>query len=457
MRQFSVFSDQFSIFSHASRFTRLRHLPSAIRHSSPAIHQSSIPGPDDITRVELANGITVLARANFNSPSVMVSGYLNIGGLFDPDEKLGLSDFTAAALMRGTDRRDFRSIYDALESAGASLGFTSATHTTGFGGKALSEDLPLLMGLLAEALREPSFPGQQVARLRAQLLTGLAIRSQDTREMASLAFDQMVYKDHPYSRPEDGYPETVQNISRDDLAAFHKSHYGPGGMVIAVVGAVAPEDAVQQVAEALGDWENSAQPTPPELPSVTPVAEILTQRVKVHGKIQSDIVMGVAGPPRRSPNFFAATLGNSILGQFGMMGRIGEAVRERAGLAYYAYSGVSGGLGPGPWSVAAGVNPDNVEQAIDLIRSEIRRFVTEPVTAEELSDNQSSFVGRLPLALESNAGVAAALLNLERFDLGLDYYQRYADLVKAVTVEDVLATARKYLDPDQLAVAIAGP
>ncbi|MBU1660092.1 MAG: insulinase family protein, partial [Chloroflexi bacterium] len=302
-----------------------------------------------------------------------------------------------------------------------------------------------------------SFPGQQVARLRAQLLTGLAIRSQDTPEMASLAFDQMIYKDHPYSRPEDGYPETVQNISREDLVSFHKSHYGPRGMVIAVVGAVAPGEAVRQVAEALGDWENPAQPAPPELPSVTPLLDILTQRVEIPGKIQSDIVMGVAGPPRRSSDFFAAALGNSVLGQFGMMGRIGESVRERAGLAYYAYSGVSGGLGPGPWSVAAGVNPDNIEQAIELIREEIRRFVTEPVTAEELCDSQSSFVGRLPLALESNAGVAGALLNLERYDLGLDYYQRYADLVRAVTIEDVLATAQKYLDPDKLAIAVAGP
>ena len=418
--------------------------------------RSSLPGADDITRVELSNGIIVLARPNFNSPSVTVSGYLTAGGLFDPDEKLGLADFTAASLMRGTARRDFRSIYDALESAGASLGFNSATHTTAFGGKALAEDLSLLLELLAETLREPAFPGQQVARLRAQLLTGLAIRAQDTREMASLTFDKLVYKDHPYSRPEDGYPETVQNIARDDLAAFHGTNYGPKGMVIAVVGAVASEAAVQQVAESLGDWENPRQPQSPRLPPVTPLTETITRRVEIPGKIQSDIVMGVAGPPRRSPDFFAAALGNSVLGQFGMMGRIGEVVREQAGLAYYAYSGISGGLGPGPWTVAAGVNPVNVEKAIELIQSEIRRFVTEPVSAAELSDSQSSYIGRLPLALESNAGVAGALLNLERYNLGLDYYRRYADFVNAVTVEAVLATAQKYLRPDKLAVAIAG-
>jgi len=405
----------------------------------------------------LDNGITILTRPNFNSPSVTVSGYLAVGGLFDPDDKLGLSDFTAAALMRGTTQRDFQAIYDALESAGASLGFNGATHTTGFGGKALSEDLPLLMNLLAETLREPAFPGQQVMRLRAQLMTGLAIRAQNTREMASMAFDQMVYANHPYSHPEDGYPETVQNISREDLVAFYQTHYGPRGVVIAVVGAVDPQAAVNCVQQVLGDWANPDQPEPPELPSVTPLGEQMVQQVEIPGKIQSDIVMGAAGPPRNAPDFFNAALGNSVLGQFGMMGRIGDVVREQAGLAYYAYSSMSGGLGPGPWSVSAGVNPDNVDQAIDLIQSEIRRFVTEPVTAEELSDSQSSYVGRLPLALEANAGVAGALLNLERYDLGLDYYRRYADLVNAVTVDEVLATAQKYLDPDRLAIAVAGP
>jgi zinc protease len=94
---------------------------------------------------------------------------------------------------------------------------------------------------------------------------------------------------------------------------------------------------------------------------------------------------------------------------------------------------------------------------MDLIRSEIRRFTTEPVAAEELSDSQANFIGRLPLTLESNGGVAGALLNLERYKLGLDYYRRYADLVRGVTVEQVLETASRYLHPDRLGVGIAGP
>jgi zinc protease len=140
-----------------------------------------------------------------------------------------------------------------------------------------------------------------------------------------------------------------------------------------------------------------------------------------------------------------------------MMGRIGETVREKAGLAYYAYSSLSGGMGPGPWYVSAGIDPQNIEQALELVRQEIKRFTSELVTADELADSQSNFIGRLPLSLESNSGMAAAILNLERYELGLDYYRRYSDLVGAVTSEEILGTARRHWDSDQLGVGIAGP
>jgi zinc protease len=419
--------------------------------------KQALPGPDDITRVALPNGIVVLARANFNSPSVVISGFLDVGSLFDPDEKLGLANFTAAALMRGTQGRDFQQIYDALETVGASLGIGGGTHSSSFSGRALVEDLPLLLGLLADVLRQPVFPPEQVERLRAQLLTGLAIRAQDTGAMASLTFDQIVYTGHPYSRPEDGYPETVQAIRREHLVEFQRQHYGPRGVRLAVVGGIDPARAIEQVAQAFGDWQNPSQPEPPALPEWAPLTAVESRRVVIPGKSQADMILGTAGPPRRAPDYLAASLGNNILGQFGLMGRIGEVVREQAGLAYYAGSNLSGGLGPGAWSVAAGVDPANIDRVIDLIRSEIARFVNEPVSAEELSDSQANYIGRLPLSLESNVGVVGALVNLERYALGLDYYRRYADLIGAVTRQDVLEAARHYLHPDRLGIAVAGP
>ena len=131
-------------------------------------------------------------------------------------------------------------------------------------------------------------------------------------------------------------------------------------------------------------------------------------------------------------------------------------LREQAGLAYYASSSLSGGIGPGPWLISAGVEPAKLEEAIALVISEIARFVTEPVSSEELSDSQANYIGRLPLSLESNAGVAGALLNLERYGLGLDYYQRYPALINAIHPAEVLEAARRYLDPHKLAIAYAG-
>ena len=426
-----------------------------VQHSAFSLQQS-LPGPEDITRLTLPNGISVLARANFNSPSVVIGGYLSCGSLFDTDEKLGLADFTALSLMRGTETRDFQKIFDALESAGANLSLSAGAHTAGFTGRSLSEDLPLLLGLLEDVLRRPVFPVEQIERLRAQLLTGLAQRAQDTAAMASLTFDQIVFDGHPYARPDEGWPETIRAITRADLADFHRQKYGPRGMVLVVVGAVAPKIAVEQVTKALGDWTNPAQPEPPALPPLKPLKKTVTRKVKIPGKSQADLVIGTTGPYRKDPAYIAASLGNSALGQFGLGGRIGDMVREKSGLAYYAYSSLNAGIGPGSWDVSAGVNPGNVQKARDLICKEIALFAKKGVTSEELTDSQSNFIGRLPLSLESNAGVVNALLNIERYDLGLDYYRRYPDLVRAVTIEDVLAVARKYLHPDKLAIAIAG-
>lgn len=418
---------------------------------------ASIPGADDITRVELANGIVVLARENPNSQAVTLRGYLIAGSLFDPDEKLGLADFVASALMRGTAKREFQAIYDSLESVGASFGFSGGTHTAGFGGRSLAEDLPLLLDLLNEGLRHPTFPTPQVERLRAQLLTGLALRAQDTRDMASLIFDELVYRDHPYARAEEGHPHTVGAITADDLANFHKRIYGPRGMVLAVVGGIDAEQAVDEVRAALEDWQNPEQPPMPDLPKWKLLPARVNKRHAIPGKSQSDLIIGTAGPARNELDYMAANLGNNILGHFGLMGRIGDVVREQAGLAYYAYSSLGGGSGPGPWAVAAGVNPTNEEKVTDLIFKELARFTDEPVTEEELSDSQSNFIGSMPLSLETNGGVTEALLNVERHHLGLDYYRKFPDEIKAITRDQIRDAAARYLPNDKMAVAIAGP
>lgn len=418
---------------------------------------TAMPGPDDITREILPNGITILARSNFNSPTLSIQGYFPNGSLFDPDEKLGLSYLTANSLTSGTQHHDFQGLYNEIESVGARISFSSGTLTSSLSAHSLSEDLDLVLGLLADCLRNPTFPEREFNRLKMQMLTGLAIRAQDTAAMASLLFDQIVYAGHPYERPDDGYFETVQAIERGDLEQFYRRTFGPQGLTIALVGAVDPQAAVEAVKAALGDWVNPNQEALPELPPLAPISQAARKSLAIPGKSQADIDMGCQAPERLSPDYFPLLIGNNILGEFGMMGRLGKSVREDSGLAYYVYSSLSSSLGPGAWEMVAGVNPRNVDQAIDLMTAEIQRFVAEPVSAEELADSKSLFLGRLPLMLESNGGVAVSLLNMERFDLGLDYFIRYPAKIQSVTAEEILEATRRYLDPEKLAIAVAGP
>lgn len=430
---------------------------SEVDFSLPTLDVRSLPGPDSVLRRELANGIVVLARENFASPSVVISGYLLAGSLGETRQEAGLAHLTVQALMRGTKERSFNQIFESIESIGARLSLGASTHTASLQGKALAEDLQVLLSLLSEVLRYPTFPKSQINRLKGEQLTALAIRDQDTGARAQLAFDELAYKDHPYSLPTSGYKDAIGEISTTNIRAFHRTRFGPQGMVIVVVGAVEAETAITAVEDALGKWRNPRQHAYPELPTVGKPSGLIRKAVHLPGKSQCDIVLGTPGPSRFDEDYLAASLGNSILGRFGMYGRIGDAVRDSAGLAYYAYSSVSGGSGPGPWQVVAGVNPNGVERAIDLIRTEIGKLVTKRVTKQELIDNQAHYIGRLPLQLESNEGVAGALLHVERYDLGLDYYQRFPNLVTAITRDDIIRAAKRYLDPDHLAIAIAGP
>jgi zinc protease len=173
-------------------------------------------------------------------------------------------------------------------------------------------------------------------------------------------------------------------------------------------------------------------------------------------KSQCDIYLGLPGPRRLALDYLDASLMNTILGVFGMMGRIGQTVREEQGLAYYAYSHLQGGLGPSPWIASMGVAPNNVERAIESVRREIGRIQNEPVSAGELADSQAYRTGSLPVSLETNSNLAGIIGDMAYYDLGLDYLQRYPALIQEITAERIQAAAQKYLSMDQLAVAVAG-
>jgi zinc protease len=418
----------------------------------------SLPGSNNITRVVLQNGITVLVYENFAAQSVVISGLLNAGSIFDEPARAGLAAMTAGALMRGTQNRDFNAIHETLENIGADVGIGAGGHKASFSGKSLAEDLPVLIDILNDVLRYPVFPSQQIERLRGEVVTGLQYRQHDTRYRAERAFRENLYPEtHPYHLSRGGTLQTIPALTVADLQAFHANHYGPKGLIIVVVGAVKASDAIEIIRSRMEDWQNPAQAEDATLPKLANRKDSLRVNVTIAGKTQSDIVMGGIGPSRYADDYQAASLANSILGQFGMMGRIGKIVREELGLAYYAYSRIDGGHGPGPWNVAAGVNPANVDLAVERIQDQLRRLIKEPVTDEDIDDNKAYYTGHLPLQLENNEGIASVIQNMENYNLGLDYVQKYHDMIYSLTKEHLLVAAQHYLNPDALVIAVAGP
>jgi zinc protease len=256
-----------------------------------------IPGPDDIARRELPNGLVVLARENFNAQSVVVTGLLRTGAIFDTPQTLGLADFGTEALLYGTANRSFEDIHETLEGLGADLEISAGVSSTGFGGKALAEDLGVLLDVLQDALRYPAFPADHVERLRGEYITSLQMQQHDTRYRAGEAFRALAYPtDHPYHYTPDGTLETIPALGRDLLVDYHRRTFGPRDAIVAVVGAVPAEAALDAVEAALGGWTNPDQPPRPTIPPAPPRAEVHQTSVAVPGKTQSDLVLGVPAP-----------------------------------------------------------------------------------------------------------------------------------------------------------------
>ncbi len=418
----------------------------------------TVPDASNVTRHVLPNGLVILVRENHSSPSVVVNGYLRCGALHETPAQSGLASFVATMLRRGTVSRTFAEINETLEAVGASIGVGGGRHITDFGGKSLTEDLDLMLEILADVLRQPVFPEEHIEKVRGQILTGLQERDNDTRSMASLAFRSLLYgPDHPYGRSLSGEKETILPMQRDDLLTYYQRYYGPAGGAVVLVGDVHTEQVITRIAGLLGDWTSPPTAVEGVLPAIAAHTTVERRSLPIAGKTQTDVVLGCVGPTRQNPHYYPAAVGNTILGRFGMMGRLGDNVREKQGLAYYAYSALEAGEGPGPWMAVAGVSPAMVERTIDSVLHEIERMREDLVSTEELSDSQAFMTGVLPLRLETNQGVADTLADIERFDLGLDYLNRFPDLINQVTAEQIREAARQFLALDAYMVGISGP
>ncbi len=415
------------------------------------------PNANTIQRTLFPNGIVLLTYQKTNDRTVDVEGAVWAGSADLPAEQAGLANFVASGLMRGTQTRPFDTIYAELEGVGASLGFSSGYQLSDFSAESLPEDFDLLLEIIADTLRNPSFPEQEIEKLRNEAITGLQMQQNNSASMASKQFRQKLFEDHPYGIPISGTIETVSQFQAAELSAFHSKHYAPNGMLFVVVSNLGQDLIVEKVTASFGDWQNRSYEKQMPIPGKNRPKGITTVKHPMPAKSQSDIVMGLPGPLRLNPDYNAIRMANTILGVFGMMGRLGKSVREREGLAYYVSSSLSGGWGPSPWTVRTGVAPEKVELAIELIGAEIRRMQDQPVSAEELADSKAFLTGSLPMSIETSAGIASTIFQIEFLQLGLDYLDRYKDMINSVTIDQVQAAAQTYFSAQDLVISIAGP
>lgn len=419
------------------------------------IQQRAMPGPHDITRVVLENGLVVLVRENHAAPVAVLEGALPAGSIQTSRAEAGLTSFVSSVLMRGSETYDYAALNEAIEGVGASLSVSAGDHSTDFGSTSLAEDFPTMVELLADVLRRPIFPAEHVERVRNQKLVRIQEREQDTQELAGLRFYEAIYDGHPYANPNLGYADSIAGITREALVDFHAKRFTPEGCIIVVTGDVETNSVIDLIRKRFGDWRGPhAEQSVPEVDAYLTASRLF---YPMSDKVQSDIVVGAHAVSRHHADFHALRVANTILGRFGMMGRLGEAVREEQGLAYYAYSTLDALPAAGTWYASAGVNPANVDLTVASILAEFNRLGAEPIPDEELADSQAYMTGVVPLTLETNEGVASTLLQMEWHGLGLDYLQRYNDIVYSITAKDVQRVASTYLRGEACLAVVAGP
>jgi zinc protease len=292
---------------------------------------------------------------------------------------------------------------------------------------------------------------------RGEIVTLIRQDDDNPAARAADALMHALYGDaHPYGRPLRGTLESVAAIDRAALQQFHRERFAPGAMSLAFVGDVEPQHAIDLAGAAFGDWTGTARPRP-DLSHVPELRERRVQVIPMMNKAQADIAYGFSTILRADPRYYAYWLMNNVLGQYSLGGRLGDSIREKQGMAYYAFSSLDANVVRGPLLIRAGVNPSNVERAVASIDGELVKMAAEGPTDREIQESKQYLIGSLPRNLETNAGIATFLQTAEFFGLGLDYDVRLPGLLQAVTRDEVHAAARDTLDPGRAAVAVAGP
>jgi zinc protease len=402
-----------------------------------------------------ASGAKVYFVANRGLPMVDVSVEFPAGAAFDRADRTGVAAFTNSLMRLGVKGLGEEQIEQRLADNGAILGSRFDNDRSGYTLRTLSEprwrNEPVQ--LMARILAAPEFPQDVLTRERSRLLASLKEAERLPATIAGREFQRAVFGGHPYGRR--AYEiETLDRIGRDDLAAFHRSHFVADRAVVAIMG-----DVTRAEAEAIAEQLTRDLPRgsgPAALPDPAPLAAPIERNI-AHPATQSHILVGAPGLRRSDPDFFAFLLGNHILGGGGFVSRINEEVRQKRGLAYSAYSTFAPTLSAGAFTIGLQTQRDQAGEALSVVRKTLADFIANGPTDKELAAAKQNIVGGFPMRIDSNRKIHEHLGLIGFYDLPLDYLERFVPSIERVTAAEIRTAFARRIDPARLVTVVVGP
>lgn len=408
----------------------------------------------DIQHWQTANGARVYYVPAPELPMVDIQVTFNAGSARDGDQP-GLALLTNGMLEEGAGTLNADAIAERFAGLGANTSFDSLRDMATASLRSLTDEklLQPAVETFAQLLREPSFPEAALERVRNQMLVGLRHEEQSPESIASKAFYQTLYGDHPYASHPSGSTQSVPGLDRAALQVFHRRYYVGRNAVVAIVGAVSREQAAalaEQVVGGLAAGEAAAA-----LPAVASLGESSSRHIAFPSS-QTHILLGQPGMRRGDSDYFALYLGNHILGGSGLTSRISDEIREKRGLSYSAASYFSPMAVEGPYVLSLQTKTESSAEALNVLRATLARFITEGPSEAELLAAQKNITGGFALNIDSNKDILGYITMIGFYDLPLDYLDRFIEQVNSVSVAQVRDAFQRRIHPDKMALITVG-
>ncbi|MEH1812870.1 MAG: pitrilysin family protein [Nostoc sp.] len=405
---------------------------------------------------KLTNGLRILLLPDRSTPTVTLSGYIQAGTEFDPENKAGLAAFVADNLLNGTKSKDVLTIAKVLGERGASLDFQTYREGVHIEGDSLSDDLPILLEILADVVKNSSFPSKELELHRQQTLTDLQQELDEPSEVARRVFVQSIY---PKKHPLHTFPteESLQQIQRRDVIDFKTKHYRPDTTVLALVGDFDLDKVRSLIKNKFGDWEVSGKAPTLKYPPVAMPEKIVSVNPVLPDKAQAVTYMGYTGINRYDPRFHSALVLNQILGGDTLSSRLGAEVRDRQGLSYGIYSSFQAGKNVGTFLIEMQTSPEDSRKAIASTRQMLQQIHQQGVTKLEVETAKRTLISNYNVSLANPEELTDRILMNEVYGLDKVELHSFTDKIQKVTLAQVNQAARELLHPDRIVVVTAGP